>query len=963
MRTKYLLAIAAMSGLFAACSQEELLDSTAVKTNPLAGRAIVGNVEFVSEEAETRYDSENCKPTDGDAIGLYLMDEFRGWNNDNKKGELDNANHTLFEYQSNWWQMYQLTNNIQSNYGYEYVPENGTWINRASQLVEGNYMVMLPKNDVATNRRDLWKEIKPVVDLKHHSERTDKYYVNRDNQFMLDYKQIYRNQRKDENGKLTIGVKFRYILTYAKFAFENQGANQFIAQKLVFKAPKGKALPTVAYVKPVDVEANNLWNDCPSWIAQGLNKQKIDGTIAQQKDECGNVIAEGLYDKDWFTQKVARSMVQYATTEDLVPYGMENDNVAYEYTFNFPDEGEGGVRLEGNNTAHQASERVMAVSIALPAFDMGDYDWTDMEVVVYGKMFDPTANNLKGAYRYGVLRKLENKDNAEFTLDKLKLWESGMEIPTANLHFDDQYFYQEEEIRVESTEDLLNLIDARLSDATTTKDVNFEVYPYGKGLEITDAVVEKIDEYKDKHGVNVNITFKSDLTQEKTPVILKTDNCINKFQYNSVNVVIVGSTQTVEKPVVGIKDLTIGVGETTGRLIVNENLTASSITVTDSKAWNEDHTSKFVNYMEINNATVTTTKSIHNMGWIQLNEDAEVEGGIINDDYLDVAYASIVDIIVSDNECVDCGKYSATVKVEQNAVLVIAELINGENGVLTNQGTINAIQLQNDGQLDNDNDAVINAQLKNNGNLENLGLMTFSNYSARSINTKEGTIDNKGEIRVNRSAEQANHRTPWDNEGTIYNHGIIMDVNNNGLIYQDKADEAKLYIANGVGKINVTGCTAGLKLTEIEVQGQDKQTYIYDVTKSMKDNELAGTSVLNIINVHNATLTIEKSNVLPEWTELNMENATLDTKERYTWPNNVNVNVIGGENNKFKGIGANFTQGILTVSGLDTHSEIQKDCKMMFLKAVVDGDLKCFGTLELTEGMTGMGYYNGNKIK
>lgn len=959
MRTKYLLATAALASLFTACSQEEVFDASAPKVDPLAGRPIVGNVEFVSDAPTTRYNSEICAPEEGDAIGLYLMDEFRGWNEGNRQGELDNANETLFKYQSNWWQMYRLTNNIQSNYGYEFVPENKTWINRASQLVEGNYMVMLPKNDVATNRRDLWREIKPVVDLKHHSTREDNYYVNRDNQFMLDYQQIYRDQRKDDEGKLTINVKFRYILTYAKFIIENAAANPFIAEKLVFKAPNGKPLPTVAYVKPEEMRPDvNKWN-APAWIARGLNQQDVDGTIDQALGECDEVLGEGLYDREWFTQEAARGMVQYATTEEQVPYGLTNDAVAYEYTFNFPDEAEGGVRLEGNSTSSDPKKRVLGVSIALPAFDFGEYDWTDMEVVVYGKMWDPKADDMKGAWRYGVLRKL-GKDNAEFTLDKLKLWDSSMkEIPTANLAFDDSYFYQEEEIRVETTADLLKLLEARLSATTTTEDVDFNVWPYGKGLEITDEVVAMIENYEKKHGVEVNVHFKNDLAQAaQTPIILKAENCINMFTYGGVNV-IVEADQTSKEPVVGIAGLM-----NKANLTIDADLTASSIV-------NAEKTG----VITVNEATVTAT--IHNMNKMILNASAEIQGAVRNDREIEVAGGVIVETIINDNDCVDCGEGPATLVVDEAGVLVVSTLENGENGVITNDGTINGMVVltnKTGGLLTNN--GTINSRIENAGVIENYGLITqYKADGERSINTVDGRIINHGtsinpetgkaesdkdaEIRAARDANNSNGMANFENNGYISNFGVFMDVINNGTIEQHKADKAKLYIMKGNGEINVTGCTAGKELTEIAGTLTGQQ-FLYIVSEDMKSNALAGRNYLYEIRVQNATLNVEKDKDFPMWGELVMNNAAINFAEKYTTPNSVNVEVAGGDNT-FKGVGANFTEGTLTVAGLDTHAEILQGCTMKSKKTVVDGDLKCFGML-VTGSMSGLGYYNGKKI-
>lgn len=785
MKTKYLLMTAALSGLFAACTQEDFLDAPATPaTDPLAGRPVVGVVDFKTDEPTTRYNAETATPDVGDALGLYLMDEFRGaiiGEEPYLKGEKDDANETLFTYQSNWWTMYSPVNYIQSNYGYV-LQEDGKWINRASQLVEGNYIVMYRKNDEATNRRDLWQYINPNVELKHHSTRTDKYYVNRDNQFMLDYKQIYRDQKADETGKLTIDVKFKPILTYAKFVIENQASNNFIAEKIVFKAPGDKPLPTVAYVKPVGV--------MPQFIEDKYNEiTEADGTIDVLKDECGNTIAEGLYYDEYFTQKIARSMVHYATTEKQVPYGLEDTNTAFEYVFNFPDEEEGGVLLKANNTG-DPSDRVLGVSIALPAFaekDMG-FDWTQMQVVVYGKMWDPGSNDMKGSWRPGVLIDLRGTaDNQIFDLNKFKLWESGMEIPTAQLKFDDQSFVQGEEIRVQTTDDLINLISSRLSSITTTQDVKFEVYPYGNGLEITDEVVSLIDTYKKEHGVNVTLIFKHTLgDHNNTPVILKAENSINKFKYKGVNVV-VEADQVSEEKVDGINDLHIFKSLT---LAKDANLTASNIHVELGGSLNAGACNVKANTIENSGTFVlegsTVTANIENNAQMNVTKDATITGNITND-----------------NDCINCGKDDAVVTIEEAATLTV-------NGNIMNMDTF-------------DNNGVLNVEkiFTNTGRFETADAFIWRIENGEyNYKTDEGSIyingtvtlisndpwsENKGYIYIYPEAKLIGINTSDtfiknEKEGSIANNGMLHQVSNDGSIVTGEGSYTREM--GGTGTIN-----------------------------------------------------------------------------------------------------------------------------------------------------------------
>ena len=818
MKTKYLLMTAALSGLFAACTQEDFLDAPATPaTDPLAGRPVVGVVDFKTDEPTTRYNAETATPDVGDALGLYLMDEFRGdieIVNGYPDGEWPDANKTPFTYQSNWWEMYKPVNYIQSNYGYV-LQEDGKWINRASQLVEGNYIVMYRKNDEATNRRDLWQYINPNVELKHHSTRTDKYYVNRDNQFMLDYKQIYRDQKADETGKLTIDVKFKPILTYAKFVIENQAANDFVAEKIVFKAPGDKPLPTVAYVKPDGVLPTFIYN-------KYIEIEKAGGKIDVLKDECDNTIAEGLYYDEYFTQKVARSMVQYATTEKQVPYGLEDTNTAFEYVFNFPDEEEGGVLLKANNTG-DPSDRVLGVSIALPAFEMPDFDWTDMQVVVYGKMWDQGSNDMKGSWRPGILINLRGTaDNQVFDLDKFKLWESGMEIPTAQLKFDDQSFVQGEEIRVQTTADLINLINSRLSSITTTQDVDFEVYPYGNGLEITDEVVSLIDTYKKEHGVDVTLIFKhTPGDHNNTPVILKAENSINKFEYQGVNVV-VEADQVSEAKVFGIKDLHIFKSLT---LAKNADLNASYIHVELGGSLNAG-------------ACKVNASTIENSGTFVL-EGSTVEANVENKAQMNVTKnATITGNITNDNDCINCGKDDAVVTIEEAATLTVNGDIENKdkfdnNGVLKVEKNV----FTNTGKFETADASIWRIENGEYNYDTNEGSSIYINGTVTLI-SNEPWSENKGYIYIYPEAKLIGVITSGtfiknEKEGFIANDGMLHQVSNDGSIVTGEGSYTREM--NGTGTINNSS------MADV-VYGSDQtcQYAVEDVTgmtiKELQDN-------------------------------------------------------------------------------------------------------------------------------
>lgn len=760
MKTKYLLTAAAIASLFAACSQEEIFNPSTVEADLTKGRQMVaGEVVFNSADPATRYNSESATVEDKDEFGVYLMDEFRGYNYGNEVGELDNANTTWWKYQSNWWQMYELTDNIQTNYGYVYDASKGVWENSAAQLCEGNYFIMFPKNDEATNRRDLWQYINPVVELAKHSDASKgNYFVNRENQFFVDYAQIYRDDNPSVDGKFQLNVKLRAVLTYLKIVGWNQSATKFRAKKIVFKAPEGAPLPTIAYIKPA--WQVNEQDDSAYWVND--DEEAAEETV---KDECGNVLGKGLYNPETFTQRVARSLVQYEAPIDRIPYGLKENQqaVAYEYTFNFP--GDNGLELDGNTTEN--NNCTFTASIALPAFDLGDYDFKDLEVVIYGEMYDKGIQE----WRSGLLKyqKFGQGSNQVFTLNDLDLWEKGYEIPTVQVYFDDQSFVQGEEIRVETTEDLITLLKARLSKATTTKNIHFEVYPYGKGLAITDEVVKIITDYEDKNNKTVSVTFKSALTQGETPVILKAQDCINMFRYKGVNV-ICNADQTSTEELRNISTLT-----NNAVMVINAAYNGTKIVNAGALTVNAEVTAK------IHNDNVLVLKA------------SSVTGDIENAQAMTVSGTSVVSgTITNDNNCVSCGKTPAVLTIEEAGSLKVTKLINTENDEVIVNGALVADEVENTGAIF-DISAASKIGTLTNGAAINIAKGTTTLLSDNSVNDGAITIAEGAELLAGNDAQLQNNGTInvaghlWNK---IKNDGVINVIENGHVItdgYTEKA--------------------------------------------------------------------------------------------------------------------------------------------------------------------------------
>ena len=729
MKAKYLFYSFALASAFTACTQDEIVDAP-VLNNASAERPVVGVVTFANGDVDSRYNSEAAKFENGDKMGLYLMDEFTG------DGESLNANETLWTWQSCWWTMYNMVDYINTNYGYVYNEETGEWINRASQLIEGNYIAMFPQNTRATNRQDLWHPIKANVDLVDHSS-TPRYYVNRENQFFVGYEQIMRDQKAgEETGELRADITMKPILTYAKMYFENQAANNFKIQKVVFKAPGGQPLPNVAYVNPSEIVDTRLYAQIKGDYA---NYSNVDVTTTKwafanndyvtkgKDDECGYLYAWGKYDRNTFNHAAARSLVQYDTTIDKVPYGMTAAEATpvYEYVFNFPADAD---ILKSNQSP--SAERICGISIALPAFE----GWQDMEVVVYGEMWDPTINFPEGGWRPGIIRKLKNVDNGEFTLDQLKLWtkDANMQIPSVTCRIDDNYFYQNTEIRVSTTQDLYDLIKARLSNASNTEDVYFDVQHYGNGLEITKEVVDLIKNYEKAHNVDVVVTF-NNTDRVETPVIFKT-NAIDVFKYVGVNVV----AEVPQTIVAGVKVEGI-----------DELRNFSTIEIKGNKyAYSTLNTIDIVNEI----GAVFTSEyadikgNIHNQASLTIAATT-VEGNIHNDALMTANNASVVTgFIINNNECVNCGADKAVLTI---GGLKVGELTNYDDVVVVANGNLNIVE-----RFANVGSAI------NNGTIDGAKILNGA------------TFVNNGSIKVKE----------FINDELLNNYGYVLNITNNNTI-------------------------------------------------------------------------------------------------------------------------------------------------------------------------------------
>ena len=137
MRTKHLLYTMALASVFAACTQDEFVTEGG-SINPLEGRKSLGKITLVEAESpSTRWTVDNWNtfnPEAGDGFSYLLVDEPRQGLDGQHEYPIDN---------------YELVNHIHTNYVFKY---NGTKWDSEANLVEGNYLLVGPAQDVQNRK-------------------------------------------------------------------------------------------------------------------------------------------------------------------------------------------------------------------------------------------------------------------------------------------------------------------------------------------------------------------------------------------------------------------------------------------------------------------------------------------------------------------------------------------------------------------------------------------------------------------------------------------------------------------------------------------------------------------------------------------------------------------------------------------------------------------------------------------
>ena len=782
MKTKYLFYSLAIAGAFTACSQEELVEAPVAENN-VANRPVAGVVEFSTEGVESRYNHETTAWDNGDIFGLYLMDEYNGSHTGCQAlnvcpGEHNNANqyetkklngvvdpingYSLWAYQDHWFNMYQFTNSIQSNYPFR-ATVNGdkvTWKNDA-KLVEGNYFAMYPQNDKALNRRELWHEIDPSVTLKKHSRYDidrDKYFVNLDNQFFLGYKQILRNETASAEGVMKMDVNLRGAMVPINLKIIGWSDHKVKLDKVEFKSASGNALPTIAYIEPATYQDGD-WTE----------NKTLNGKEYYYEEPCKNEFhGIGLYseDKTW-TRSTIQNLISWEVpmpVGDRLPYGCDA-KPAYEYTFAFPGSFEDKVVLRDETTD------IVNVYFALPA-KMGKVN--DVYATVYGWVWIPEDNNGRGRWEYGILKdnslSTQAGVNSSFNLDATKLnsWTNangGSYFLTIQTSYDNYGWVTVDQAKVSNTEEMNELIKGRVLSASSLDDIKITVQPDAQGVEVEKELVDWLkdasEDYKSititfdgaRHGV---VYFNDDNTMYVNAYKAGVESNVKFIYLNNIQL-INNATQNVYAGLTTFADTDI-TNEKDGTLNFNYSGAAAIVDIVNKGTMNVSGYKQGNEYISKVWGTVTN-QNVLNLSYAEVSKISNAGGTTT------VTNNSLVEDFVNTSRVGSCGStfygklfvnggtmeapaFLTEAKTETTVAAAGVIDFTGDNptngGKLTNNGTIK-ISTKSTDFFHNHGD-LINAgkiassinRMENKGKIENTGTIEVAGL------VNEGTIDEKG---------------------------------------------------------------------------------------------------------------------------------------------------------------------------------------------------------------------------
>ena len=498
MKAKVILTSTAVLGMLTACQQDDLAFVETSAPAEVAARPVAGKAVINANSDETRFNTETGAFTEGDKIGLFLMDAFQN------AGEALDANTTTWKQMPTWWTMYDFVDYINSNY--LYTKKGNEFVNPGAQLVEGNYFLLFDpessKNEKAyMNRQNLWKALSTKVTLNDYTANTtyNKYewgglFGVLSNQFYLDYKQIYRDaDAVNADGELVIDAELKPILAKVKADVINESAFKYRIKEIRITPKTGVKVPNIAYIQP---KTKNLKAVLPT-----------TGTYANTRKS--------------FTQEMARGIVAYdvisGLSTDKIPYGYNGEkNQAPYFAVEFPGEGHIVAAHTGDISMKQGLEAIFT----MPKWE----SFKESTVEIYAEKYDPFLPNEEGGLGVWVPGYF-NKDNVNgvWTMNSM----SFDEVNTGRLYFDDHAFqpYSAYTAAIKNSQELYDIVKAKLADNWLAK-IEFKVAD-GANVEITKELNDMIETYEATYGKDIVVSLEPNAPNKNTTVTVKDANLMN----------------------------------------------------------------------------------------------------------------------------------------------------------------------------------------------------------------------------------------------------------------------------------------------------------------------------------------------------------------------------------------------------------------------------------------------------
>ena len=265
MKTRHLLTAIALPALFAACTNEELLEQTTPGNVSLDDRQMV-NVPAVNlnlgEQIDTRLSMDGNKYIweSTDLLGACLMDEIT-------------PNYHLPN--TIWSQWFTLKDYIQTNYKFAYNEQTGLFENNAL-MCEGNYFFYYPYDETMNTREAFEQELEAEQKLEANADGTLNYRKTvLDNQVFLGHSAIYGD--REDHDELNVSMK---------------GVFAYPAFRIAYSSPQPVTIEKVAF-KIVDNTASSTGTNVEGTVTPFNTTLKVDPTSATFNAQNPYVLADG----------------------------------------------------------------------------------------------------------------------------------------------------------------------------------------------------------------------------------------------------------------------------------------------------------------------------------------------------------------------------------------------------------------------------------------------------------------------------------------------------------------------------------------------------------------------------------------------------------------------------------------------------------------------------------------------